>query len=146
MSELPRYVLGVDPGKKTGVALFDLLFETTEGWEVQDDRLGFLLEELIEKYRPAVVCEAFVINAMTVRNTQAPWSLEGIGIARYLARKYDVPFKTQAQSSAKRFATNERLQALGWYVPGKGHLADGQRQALLYIVSNGWWHKALNDG
>lgn len=147
MSEIERYVLGVDPGKKTGVALFDLFFETmVDGWEVLDDKLGFLLEETIDKYRPAVVSEAFVINSATVRNTQAPWSLEGIGIARYLSRKYGVHFEVQPQSSAKRFATNERLHALGWYVPGRGHLADAQRQVLLYVTKHGWWHDALAVG
>lgn len=147
MSELARYVLGVDPGKKTGVALFDLLTETmVNGWEVLDDRLGFLLEETIAEYHPAVVSEAFVINTATVRNTQAHWSLEGIGIARYLSKKHGVHFEVQAQSSAKRFATNERLHALGWYVPGKGHLADAQRQVLLYVTKHGWWHDALNLG
>lgn len=143
MTVLPRYVLGVDPGKKTGICLLDLMKEDCPGVEVPFDELGYVLEDYISRYRPAVAIEAFVINAATVKNTQAPWSLEGIGITRYLAHKYDCMFAKQAQSSAKRFATNERLQALGWYVPGKGHLADGQRQALLFAVAHGWWHELL---
>lgn len=149
MSELSRYILGVDPGKKTGVALLDLLTEQMiDGWEVLDDKLGFLLEETIAERTPnlVVVSEAFVININTIKNTQAPWSLEGQGVARYLCRKYGVGFAVQAQSSAKRFATNERLHSLGWYVPGKGHLADAQRQILLYITKHGWWHRALDSG
>jgi hypothetical protein len=144
VSELPRYILGVDPGKKTGVALLDLLAETCIGWELVDPEYGRKLEELIAQYRPAVVAENFIVNAATVKNTQAPWSLENIGIARFLADKYGCSFKKQAQSSAKRFATNERLQALGWYIPGKGHLADAQRQVLLFVTDHGWWHESLS--
>lgn len=145
MTELPRYILGVDPGKKSGIALYDLMFEVCEGWELQDPAYGDMIESLIERYRPAVVVEQFIINAATVKNTQAPWSLENVGVARHLAQKYGVPFERQPQSSAKRFATNERLQALGWYVPGRGHMADAQRQVLLYIAKNGWWAPALDE-
>jgi hypothetical protein len=145
MSELPRYILGVDPGKKTGVALLDLLLETCIGWELVDPDYGFKMEELISEYRPAVVGENFIINAATVKNTQAPWSLEQLGIAKFLAAKYGCHFEKQAQSSAKRFSTNERLHALGWYTPGRGHLADAQRQVLLYITKHGWWHDALSE-
>lgn len=146
MSTMPRWLLGIDPGRKTGVAVLDLLLETCTGTEEPFENLGFKLEELISTLRPAVICENFVININTVKNTQATWSIEGIGIARYLATKYDCPFEVQAQSSAKRFVTNDRLRALGWYVPGKGHLADGQRQALLYAVRHGWWTEGLSIG
>jgi len=145
MSEIPRYVLGIDPGMKTGLALFDLIAETCEGHEVIWNEYGFHLEVMIEKYKPAVVAEAFVINSATVKNMTATWSLRGIGIAEYLAAKYGCYFEVQPQSSAKRFATNERLDALGWRIPGRGHLADAQRQALLYAVKHGWWHPLLSE-
>lgn len=145
MTTLPRFILGVDPGKKSGVALLDLLLETCEGEEVAFDAYGSYLESLVDKYRPAVVSEAFVMNANTIKNTQAPWSLEAIGVARYMAGKYGCPFEVQPQSSAKRFATDERLKRLGWRRPGKGHLADGQRQALLFAVRYGWWHELLGE-
>lgn len=146
MSTIPRYVLGLDAGKKSGVAMLDLFFETCTGTEEPSGTVGFVLEELISKYRPAVAAEHFVMNAATVKNTQAPWTLEINGVTRYLAAKYGCPFVTQATSSAKRFATNDRLKALGWYVPGKGHLADGQRQSLLFAVRHGWWHEGLSIG
>lgn len=142
---LPRFILGLDPGKKSGVALLDLLLETCTGEEVVFERYGPYIEDIIERLQPLVVAETFIMNSATVKNTQAPWSLEAIGVARFLAAKYDVPFMTQPQSSAKRFSTNERLKALGWYVPGRGHLADAQRQALLYAVNHGWWHESLDD-
>lgn len=145
MSELPRFILGLDPGKKSGVALLDLMTETCNGVEVLFEQFGGHTERIIAAYRPAVVTEDFVININTVKNTQAPWSLEAIGVARFLAAKYSCPFSKQPQSSAKRFATNDRLDALGWRIPGKGHLADAQRQALLFAVKHGWWNPVLDD-
>lgn len=145
MSELPRYILGVDPGKKTGVALLDLFFETCTGWEITWPAVGRKLEDLIAEYHPHVVGESFIINSATVKNTQAPWSLKCLGVAEDMANKYGVHYEEQAQSSAKRFATNERLHALGWYTPGRGHLADAQRQVLLYVTKHGWWHENLSE-
>lgn len=144
MSELPRFVLGIDPGKRSGVALFDLLYETCVGSEVVWENFGVTLEMMIKTYRPAVVAEAFVINAATIRNSSAPWSLNANGVADYLSRKYGCPYEVQSQSSAKRFSTNDRLDALGWRKPGQGHLADAQRQVLLYLVRNGWWDTSLD--
>jgi hypothetical protein len=141
---IPRFVLGIDPGRKSGVAVLDLLLEKCDGVELQFDKYGDHLERVIAELRPTVVAEAFVINANTVKNTQAPWSLEAIGVARYLAAKYGCDFEVQAQSSAKRFATRERLTALGWYIPGKGHLMNAQQQCLLYVVRHGWWHDLLD--
>lgn len=142
---LPQFILGIDPGKKSGVALLDLFTETCGGVEVPFEQYGDHIEDLIARLRPDVVCESFVINANTVKNTQAPWSLESLGVARFLARKYGCRFTTLAPSSAKRFATDERLRRLGWRIPGKGHLADAQRQALLHAVNAGWWHVLLDD-
>lgn len=142
---MPRYILGIDPGKKSGLSMFDLFLENAWGDELQFNDASRWLEEHMRTFKPAVVAEAFVINANTVKNTQAPWSLEMIGVARFLSMKYGCTFAIQPQSSAKRFATNERLQRLGWYVPGKGHMMDSHRQVLLHMVNNGWWHSALDE-
>jgi hypothetical protein len=144
MKELPRFVLGIDPGKTTGVALYDLLTDHMNGVELAEDDVGRWLEEIIFSLRPAVVIEAFTITAHTARNSQAPWSLEIIGVARHLAAKYDCPFVLQRPGDAKAFATDARLKALGWWRPGKGHMADAQRHTLLFLIKNGWWDEALD--
>jgi hypothetical protein len=144
LSELPRFVLGVDPGKTTGVALYDLLTDRMDGAELAEDEVGLWLETIISQVEPAIAIEAFVITAYTAKNSQAPWSLEVIGLTRYLAIKYGCAFEVQAQSAAKNFASDARLQALGWHRRGKGHMADAQRQVLLFLVRHGWWDDALD--
>jgi hypothetical protein len=145
MGELPRFVLGVDPGKRTGISLYDLLLEDHFGQEESYEHVGYVLERLIERHRPDVAIEQFVMNINTVKNTQAPWSLKVMGIAEYLAAKYECRCVIQAQSSAKRFSTDARLRALGWYLPGKGHANDGSRQTLLHMVIHGWWSPILDE-
>lgn len=145
MFVLPRYVLGDDPGYRTGLALFDLLAEECESWEVQFERVGSFLEDLIERYRPAVACESFIINVKTATSSQAPWSLEGIGIARFLATKYGCPFKIQSQSSAVNFAPDDVLKRLGWYKSNR-NIKRAQQQVVLYLGDHGWWHDALDPG
>ena len=140
--ELPRRILAIDPGLKTGVALFDLFSGSMTAFEV-GDTLGGVLEEMIGRWRPAVVAEKFTITSATVRNSAAPWSLEWIGVARYLARKFECSFTLQLPANAKRFGTDARLKRLGWWIPGMGHAADAQRHTLLFLVNNGWWDDAL---
>lgn len=145
MLYLERYLLGIDPGLRTGVALVDVLAETCDGFEVQFDECGDKLERIIEQHRPDVVAERFVINTATATNTQAPWALEIIGVARYLAGKYGCRFAIRSQSSAVNFADDAKLRRLGWYVPGKRHLKRAQQQALLFAAENQWWHRLLDD-
>src|SRR4051812_36029765 len=101
----------------TGLAMYDMLAEGFEYvGEVPYDEFGFHLEPMLNRFRPDVACENFIITAKTVSNSQAPWSLEQIGIAKYLANKYQCPYVKQLPAQAKTFATNSKLRALGWYV------------------------------
>jgi hypothetical protein len=55
-------------------------------------------------------------------------------VARHLAATHDCRFVLPAaRSAAKAFATDARLKALGWWRPGKGHMADAQRHTLLFL-------------
>ena len=84
-----------------------------------------------------VVCERFIISSQTGKFSQAPWSLEQIGVLRFLCDRHDIPFTLQNVSDAKRFATEERLKHIKWKRPkGGGHARDAQRHLLLFLVKN----------
>lgn len=140
------YVLAVDPGLATGVSLVAVdgpVATPVVTLEVPHARFGFLAELIIPTRRPHVVIEDYIITAGTAAKSQAPWSLKQIGMAEYLAAKYDCPFTTQQPSAAKSFVTNDKLRALGWYVRGQDHGRDAQRHAVLYLVRHDWWDDAL---
>lgn len=150
MSE--RIVLAVDPGKSTGIAAFSY----TPGEDPvllgsgEYDNLNFgrpILETIAtamaQKAELDIVCERFIINAQTVRNSQAPFSLEQIGVLKYIA--YDTfgihPDKIifQSPSDAKKMFPNDALKKLDyWHKGGEGHALDAVRHGLLRLVKIGW--------
>lgn len=133
---LTRHLVAIDPGLMTGVAVwtpetpkpigFELPIENFYEW-VRDTLVsGF------EKYD--VVCEAFVISQRTVKGTAQPYSLELIGLLKWVCWLRGHTFSLQQASSAKRFADDARLKAIAWYIPGRGHANDALRHMFLHCV------------
>jgi len=147
---MPRYILSVDPGKATGIALFSYVAgsEPVMEWskEVDQDEFAEVVRGVLWapeiRHHLDVVCERFVINAQTVRNSQAPYSLEVIGILKQCLKDNgramdDIFFQTPAE--AMGMFTNEKLKKLEyWHRGGAGHALDAIRHALLKIVKMGW--------
>lgn len=144
------YVLAIDPGKMTGIALFsrDAGQEPVKEWskELEQNEVAIAVREVLWNpvIRPNldVVCERFIINAQTVRNSQAPYSLEVIGIVKQCLfdngrSMDDIYFQTPA--NAMGMFTNEKIKKLDyWHKGGAGHALDAIRHALLRFVSKGW--------
>ncbi len=151
------YVLSVDPGKMSGVCLLewsgneDDLPVVKFSVEVDDAGYASPIEIALNQWRSydsfMVVCERFTITAQTVRNSQAPYSLEQIGILKHMCRvggyaPENITF--QAPVDAKTMFTNESLKKIGtWHKGGEGHANDAIRHALLKLVKSGWKPKVL---
>jgi hypothetical protein len=152
-----KYVLSVDPGKASGVCLVkwsgnsDELPEVQFSSEAQPEEFAYFIELALSQWKSldnfSVVCERFVINAQTVRNSQAPYSLEQIGVLKHLCRqyKYDVDsIAFQAPVDAKTMFPNEKLKIIGtWHKGGEGHANDAIRHALLRLTRLGWIPRVL---
>jgi len=134
-------VLAVDPGRTTGFVIWrdDARVEK----ELEASRFLEYVAPLIERGEiDFVVCERFIITTQTAKFSQAPWSLEQIGVLRFLCKRHDVSFVLQNVSDAKRFATDERLNTINWKRPkGGGHARDAQRHLLLFLVK----HDMIDD-
>jgi hypothetical protein len=145
-----KYVLSVDPGKATGMALFsfELGSEPVLEWsiEVQQHEYAKPIRDVLAslEIEPTldIVCERFTINAQTVRNAQAPYSLEQIGILKQCLMDAgrsadDIYF--QAPANAKAMFDNPKLKKLGyWHKGGEGHALDAIRHGLLKLINLGW--------
>lgn len=153
-----KYVLSIDPGKATGVAL--LSWDETEAGpslliakELQPEEFAIPVETILNSYRGmdsfTVVCERFTINAQTVRNSQAPYSLEQIGVLKHLCRTnmyHPEKIVFQSPADAKAMFPNEALRKVEtWFVGGEGHANDAIRHALLRLVKTGWKPRVLLD-
>lgn len=149
---MSRHILAVDPGKATGMSYF-----VWGGPDVEPVMLWsgeYQQHEYAEPIRNAfrysqelgvrleVVCERFTINAQTVRNSQAPFSLEQIGILKQIMMDHgrapeDIYF--QSPADAKAMFDNTKLKKLEyWHVGGEGHALDSIRHGLLRLVKSGW--------
>jgi hypothetical protein len=89
-----------------------------------------------------VVCERFTINAQTVKNSQAPYSIEQIGILKQCLMDAGRPADDiyfQSPADAKAMFPNPALKKLGyWHRGGEGHALDAIRHALLRAIKSGW--------
>jgi len=149
-------VLAVDPGKASGVCVVSWSGDREESptleysAEVQPEEYAGSVRHGISLVAGAdtslVACERFTITAQTVRNSQAPYSLEQIGVLKHLCRESGRPVDGivfQAPVDAKRMFPNEVLKGLGiWHRGGAGHANDAIRHALLALVRLKWVPRA----
>lgn len=142
------YVLGIDPGLTTGVALLeipdnaparaDLLDEISGGTE------GFLTwwsGSLRGYEHDQVVCESFALDGRTPKPDLTP--VEIIGALKVLClppshKETHRRLRFQTNTQGKHLMTNEVLKRAGYYpkrweVKG-GHSTDALRHALTYVV------------
>ena len=156
MKLIPAFLITVDPGLKTGLALV-----AGEGPKLLDSREVDVLDveaamlEMLEGIPPEghiedqhsllPVIEKFTINAKTVRNSQAPWSLEVTGIARNVFwRERGLEPIMQQPSEAMDLMVNSRLRAVDcWHKGGAGHANDAIRHALFALHQRGWRDRRL---
>lgn len=147
-----RHIISVDPGKATGMCYF--VWESSDVEPVMLWSGEYQQHEYADPIRKAfaysqsqgvrleVVCERFTINAQTVKNSQAPYSLEQIGILKQIMMDNgrapdDIYF--QSPADAKAMFTNEKLKTLEyWHRGGEGHALDSIRHGLLRLVKSGW--------
>lgn len=145
------FILSVDPGKTSGMAFLELRAgeEPVLVWsgEYQIEDYALAVRDAISSVKDKegsieIVCERFVINAQTVKNSQAPYSLEMIGILKQVMLDYAISHEAiifQSPSDAKAMFDNEKLKKLGyWYKGGGGHALDAIRHGLLRCMKIGW--------
>ena len=148
---MTKVILAVDPGKATGIALFEFTLgeEPVLKWagEFQQDEVATPIRNAIDHaycngLELDVTCERFIINAQTVRNSQAPFSLEVIGALKQLlidAEEDISRISFQSPSDAKAMFDNPKLKKLEyWHKGGEGHALDAIRHGLLRCVKLGW--------
>lgn len=161
MNDDTRAVMAVDPGKATGFAMCLLEPDDTildvRAWEQYThetacrDMRDFmpwsrfsdrLYSENQEVTRYDLVMEDFRISMGTARKTQARWSLELIGVGRWMCDENACSFYLQQPAEAKTFAPDERLKQMDsivsgfWHPTSGGHANDALRHLLFWLVKH----------
>lgn len=135
-------VVGIDPGETTGIAIF--LDGELEGTHQVDHRghknVGRALEEIIE----AINCEnitTVVVEDYRVYKNKAQshthsdlFTSRLIGAIETWTHINKIPLVKQMASQAKKFMTDSKLKAWGFWIIGKRHSRDAIRHAATYIL------------
>jgi hypothetical protein len=147
---MPKFVLAVDPGKVTGMALasFGKGSDPQLIWADELEMYDYYqkLHQLFATYGDdlEIICEKFTINVQTAKKSQAPYSLECIGILKAVMMYYGrdpEELKYQLPANAMSMFPNAKIKTMGyWYRGGAGHALDAIRHALLYVVQQEKWN------
>ncbi len=150
MTNTKHFILAVDPGKATGLAAFSyvkgeepVMLESFEArFETYAPWIRKWLSEPLDYDFVHIICERFTINAQTVKNSQAPYSLEEIGVLKQILLDEGMDpesIKFQSPADAKAMWDNPKLKKLDyWHRGGEGHALDAIRHGLLYMIKLGW--------
>jgi hypothetical protein len=140
---IPAALLCCDPGLASGLGI--LTYDPIAGIQKAISLEGTLPEvgqearSFLTLYSPAsaeVVCERFTITVQTAKNSQAPWSLEVIGMLKWLVADVwhvDPEEKVilQQPADAKGLVPNPLLRSMGlWHRGGAGHANDALRHGV----------------
>jgi hypothetical protein len=135
-------LLGVDPGKTVGLAVYNTITEEMMGSQIVFDDFGDWLNLSLGNVRKdpnldqdiKVACERYAIRSLKYA-ADAHWAIEIIGITRYLCKCYSVPLTLQHAGVAKQYANDIKLRKAKWYVPGRDHANDAIRHVALLMAS-----------
>jgi hypothetical protein len=144
-------VIGVDPGKITGIAMWQQLTPETLGsgtiigpiksWavaEVPTTRVLSHIRVVLRGRKPtAIACERFIQGTGRRPMSFQPDAQHITGEMSALAQELGCPFVRQLPGPAKKIASDKVLKQLGCYtVSPDGHANDGCRQVIRYLADH----------
>lgn len=143
-------IIGVDPGKVTGIAMWQQLTSETLGsgtvigpiksWAVCEADSADVLKRinlLLRGRKPtAIACERFVQGTGRRPMTFQPHAQSVMGEVSALAQSLRCTYALQLAGPAKKIASDKVLRQLGCYVPTPdGHSNDACRQVIRYLAN-----------
>ncbi len=135
---MSKFVIACDPGKTTGIAYFG---DPREGGmfsalqiEGRKEFAEYFEEDL--RWQPdMVIAELYTVGALQRSITNQNDALYINGWLELECHLRNIPFMFAPVSATKKFATDDKLKALGWYTPTKGgHANDAARHLLTYLA------------
>jgi hypothetical protein len=146
----PFIVVGIDPGKTTGMFLYSPQGRIGPGWkglkpfyawqqfgaEDAPRTLNGEIVDLTTRYGPRqvhIAVERFIINSRTAKSSQQADALEITGMVKGFARLYTPNPVQQYMKANLKFANDDALRRAGWYSPQMGHATDAARQAYALL-------------
>lgn len=134
-------VLWIDPGKVTGIAVYDPSARAESQRAVQDEYAFMQAADQIEAIckfygkRLLIGWEAFIIGPQThKKSADAHHSIEMIGVARRAALVSECTILTSAKPDERNLATPDMVRAVGWWRPGKDDAQSAAQHLLAWML------------
>lgn len=134
---LPSMVIWLDPGQTSGYAYITDKFAFHSG-QLGFQQLGQQLELSCSIHEESLWLgwESFVLNSLTASKHGSEKALEVIGLARYLAQKYECVILPSRMPSSRDLGGLQKLKRIGWYRTGQPHANDAAMHLLSYLLQN----------
>lgn len=130
-------VIGVDPGKVTGIAIW----VQGLGWkqaEVDAIRVLHSIRTMLGGNNPtAIACERYVQGTGRRAMSFQPDAHRVMGELSALHQEFKCAYALQLAGPAKKIASDKVLRQLGCYTPTRdGHANDACRQVIRYLAND----------
>jgi hypothetical protein len=136
-------IIGVDPGKATGLALYYQLQLIAKNSLPADDApaeisrwIAVAKTRLAERAQIIIAVERYQTGRSTVKKTRQTDPLELLGACRLIARGDPAITVVVANASdAKRIASPATLKRIGWWTAGHDHINDATCQIIRTLAA-----------
>lgn len=136
-------IIGVDPGKETGLALYfnrSLLTKDSVAASEVLTRVSRWVHNTLGKFgdnaQVIIAVERYQVGGNTVKKTRQPDAVEILGALRLIARgNPQVRVVVSNASDAKKIASPATLKRIGWWTPGHGHINDATCQIIRALAA-----------
>jgi hypothetical protein len=107
--------------------------------ELAFQEAGTRIWGICAEYRAAlwIGWERFTVNASTHKKTSQPDALKMIGVADWIATTWGCHILQPAGQHTPDTADQQRLKALGWWVPGKDDAQSAAAHMLRWLMQTG---------
>lgn len=134
---IDEVIIGVDPGKVTGLSILDRDKRFTTQLPARSAVL-FLWREMdgyrLVKRRLVLCCERYTVDANTHKKTRQYDALHVAGALKYKCAANDQEFTEYERADAKHFSTDKKLVAMDFYDKTMVHANDASRQVILHLA------------
>lgn len=135
---IPKVILGLDPGQTTGWAVFTNLKRTACG-ELASKKLGMesSMKDLIDLYTPDLIFyEDYKVykDKADIHIGAVLFTPFLIGCIRMYAFLNNIPVISQMAGTVKPFVTNDKLKTWGFYKKGIHHSLDAHRHIIWGVI------------
>lgn len=138
VDDRPLFIIGVDPGKITGVSIYTN-WKLIHHNEIPADEVYEMLAlhtlPALHGLRVIIAAERYVFGVNSTRKTRQSDPMKLTGQLEGIAKLHDAEFRLVNQADSKKMAPDSKLRELGWYTKTKdGHANDASRVVFVTLA------------